>query len=303
MARLGWETVTSRWTVRPRVVLGDSLRRIPVDDPQLRTTAAHVLALLAAMVILSVQGWGSLSASELLIAIGVAGGMAILRILTVRKRLATSTLALDAVGTVVLLAGTGAPVSALYFHALAGVWWSAHVPRARSGITYALAFAVTYLVVVFPNAIRTQILGEAVEDIAVLVILALLADWFVLVNRRALALNAALGSSALGEQPLAIREGLQRALGIMDIPVDVVLAAAQIGLTIIQAELLAYLVLGLTNREIGEATSVSEAAVRYRLTRLYRALGVKRRHEAVRQALAMGLALPTEPDATVRLRR
>jgi DNA-binding NarL/FixJ family response regulator len=75
----------------------------------------------------------------------------------------------------------------------------------------------------------------------------------------------------------------------MDVPVDVVLAAGQLGLTAIQAELLAYLVLGLTNLEIAEATQVSEAAVRYRLTRLYRTLGVIGRREARRRAIELGI--------------
>lgn len=303
MARLGREVVTARWPVLRLPGLGERLSRIPADDPQLRTTAAHVTALLATLVILRVQGWGSLSSQELLVAIVVAGGIAFLRILTVRKRLATSTLVLDAVGTVILLAGTGAPVSAFYFLAIAGAWWAAHVPRPRTGITYGLAFAVAYFLLVAPTALRGHVIGEAVEDATVLLIVAVLSDWFVRVDRRAVHLSEAIGASPLGTEQVALREGLQRALGIMDIPVDVVLAAAQVGLTVTQAELLAYLVLGLTNREIAEATSVSEATVRYRLTRLYRALGVKRRHEAVRKALAMGLALPLEPTAKVPVRR
>jgi DNA-binding CsgD family transcriptional regulator len=249
---------------------------------------------LAALVILRVQGSGSVAAQALLVAIVAAGGMAFLRIMTVRKRLALSTLGLDAAGTVILLAGTGAPVSAFYFLAIAGAWWAAHVPRPRSGVTYGLVFAATYLLLVAPTALRGHVLGEAVEDATVLLIVAVLADWFVRVDKRALQLNEALSGAPIATEQLAIREGLQRALGIMHIPVDVVLAAAQIGLTVTQAELLAYLVLGLTNREIAEATSVGEATVRYRLTRLYRALGVSRRHEAVRRALAMGLALPVE---------
>jgi DNA-binding CsgD family transcriptional regulator len=76
----------------------------------------------------------------------------------------------------------------------------------------------------------------------------------------------------------------------MDISLDVVLAAGQLGLTAIQAELLSYLVLGLTNMEISDATRLSEAAVRYRLTRLYRMLGVRGRREAADRARALGLS-------------
>jgi len=89
---------------------------------------------------------------------------------------------------------------------------------------------------------------------------------------------------------MAIREGLRRALGNMDVPLDVLLAAGQLGLTAIQAELLSYLVLGLTNLEISDATRLSEAAVRYRLTRLYRLLGVRGRREAAERARDLGLS-------------
>jgi DNA-binding CsgD family transcriptional regulator len=264
------------------------------DDPRLRTLAAHLAALATAMLILAIQGPAPLSGSGAVVAVLIAIGLSALRVLSVRKPLAGSTLVLDAAGTVVLLAGTNAPISPFFILAIAGVWWAAHVPRPRSGLIYAGTIALAYALLIFPQALRAHLLAEAVEDVAVLVILAVLADWFVRVDRRALRLSDALSGTALEGNPLAIREGLSRVLGILDIPVDVVLAAAQLGLSVVQAELLAYLVLGLTNREIGDATHVSESTVRYRLTRLYRVLGVHRRHEAVRRAMALGLALPTE---------
>jgi DNA-binding CsgD family transcriptional regulator len=237
-----------------------SFRLTPLrwEDPRLRILAAHLAALAAGMLIFAVQGTAPLSASDAVVATLIALGLSALRVLSVRKPLAGSTLVLDAAGTVVLLAGTNAPVSPFYILAIAGVWWAAHVPRPHSGLIYAGTFAVACALLIFPQALRTHLLAAAVEDVGVLIILAVLADRFV------------------------------------DIPVDVVLAAAQLGLSVVQAELLAYLVLGLTNREIGEATHVSEAAVRYRLTRLYRVLGVRRRHEAVRRALALGLSLPID---------
>ena len=127
-----------------------------------------------------------------------------------------------------------------------------------------------------------------------LVVMAFLSDWFVRVDHRALELNAALQAPRFGPEQIAIREGLQRALGSMDIPLDVVLAAGQLGLTAIQAELLSYLVLGLTNLEIADATHLSEAAVRYRLTRLYRTLGVGGRREAAARARELGLPGPMQ---------
>jgi len=142
---------------------------------------------------------------------------------------------------------------------------------------------------VVPQALRDHMLVEAFEDGSVLIMMAFLSDWFVRVDRRALELNAALKAPRFGPEHIAIRNGLQRALGDMDIPLDVVLAAGQLGLTAIQAELLSYLVIGLTNLEISDATQLSEAAVRYRLTSLYRMLGVTGRRGAAARARELGL--------------
>jgi DNA-binding CsgD family transcriptional regulator len=250
------------------------------------------MAMAAAIVILAIQGPSPLTNGELLIALIIAMGFSVLRVLSVAKKLQVSTILLDAAGTALFLAGTGAPASPFYVLALAGVWWAAQLPRRHSGVAYALAFVAGYALLIGPDALRERALADAFEDGAVIVIVGALSDWFVRVDRRAVELSEALSASPLGRTQLAIREGLQRALGSMEMPVDVVLAAAQLGLTVVQTELLSYLVLGLTNQEISDATNVSEATVRYRLTRLYRALGVQRRRDAVRQALALGLALP-----------
>lgn len=109
--------------------------------------------------------------------------------------------------------------------------------------------------------------------------------WFAL----ATALSEAFAEAPAGPEKLAIREGLIRALGPMEIPLDVLLTAALEDFTVIQAELLAYLAMGLTNQEIADATKVSEATVRYRLTGLYRALGVRGRKAAVARAHEIGL--------------
>jgi DNA-binding CsgD family transcriptional regulator len=149
-------------------------------------------------------------------------------------------------------------------------------------------------VLVVPRALQDHMLVGAFEDGAFLIVIAVLSDWFVRVDRRALELNAALHAPRFGSEHIAIREGLERALGNMDIPLDVVLAAGRLGLTAIQAELLSYLVLGLTNMEISDATQLSESAVRYRLTRLYRTLGVNGRLEAAARARELGLPGPIE---------
>jgi DNA-binding CsgD family transcriptional regulator len=247
-------------------------------------------------VIVAVQGRGQMSVGQILIALAIGLGFSVLHLLSVMRRLAVSTLMLDAVGMVVLLMGTGAPVSPFYVLALASVWWAAHVPRPRSGLIYGLTFAAAYAALVVPQALRNHTLVEAFEDGSILIMMAFLSDWFVRVDRRALELSEALHAPRFGPEHVAIREGLERALGNMDIPLDVVLAAGQLGLTATQAELLSYLVIGLTNLEISDATQLSEAAVRYRLTRLYRALGVRGRREAAQRARELGLPGAPRPD-------
>jgi DNA-binding CsgD family transcriptional regulator len=252
--------------------------------------AAHVVALLATVLVLAASAQDGGQREEALLGIGIFGGISALRIASVRRTLAISTLALDAAGSAVFLAGTDAPASPHYFLALAGAWWAAHVPRARSGIVWAAVFGIAYGILVVPVAYQDRLLVQALEDASAVVIVGVLSDWFVRVDRRALELSEALAHVPAGAEKLAIRDGLKRALGPMEISLDVLLAAAHSGLTVIQAELLAYLTMGLTNQEIADATSVSEATVRYRLTRLYRALGVRDRKAARRRALELGLA-------------
>lgn len=281
-----------------RLAIGELARAIrgatDFSRPVTRVVAAHVVALGVAGATLLIGGLRQ-DPTETWLGLGIAVGFTVLRCLTVRKDLVQSTVVLDAAGMVIFLVGTGAPVSPFYATALAGVWWAAHVRRPRSGLVYGATFGVGYLLLVMPQAIAEGLLAESIEDAVVLVIVAGLSDWFVRVDKRALQLNAALTSSSVTSHPVEIRRELQRVLGILDIPVDVILAAAQVGLTIVQAELLAYLVLGLTNREIADATHVSEATVRYRLTRLYRVLEVKGRRQAVRRAISLGLSLPDDP--------
>jgi len=271
------------------------------DDPRLRTLIAHLAALAAALLMLALQGPGAMSAGEILIALVIGILMTVLHLLSVRRRLAPTTLVLAALGMVLLVVGTGAPTSPFYVLALAGVWWAAHVPRPRSGWIYGLTFAAGYALLVSPAAFRAHMLVEGFEDVSVVIIVAVLCDWFVRVDRRALELSEALRAPRFGPEHMAIREGLQRALGNLDIPLDVVLAAGQLGLTAMQAELLSYLVLGLSNLEISDAMHLSEAAVRYRLTRLYRTLGVSGRLEAAARARELGLPGTTGQGPTSSL--
>jgi DNA-binding CsgD family transcriptional regulator len=266
----------------------------PPDDVRPRVLLAHVAALAGALVILAIQDPIRVPEGAILAGLAIAAGLTVLRVLTVKRKLAISTIVLDAVGTAVFLAGTGAPDSPFYFVALAGVWWALHLPRRRSGLVYGMAFAITYAVLIASSAVQDRALEAAFEDVVLVVIMAALPDWFVRVDKRALELSEALNRAPLNGNQVALREGLQRALGATELPVDVVLAAAQLRLTVVQTELLAYLAVGLTNLEIADAMNVSESTVRYRLTRLYRALGVRRRREAVRRAFELGLSLPLE---------
>ena len=290
MARLNVASAQRWFRLRVRRGPADWLSPSAPGANVRRVAAAHIIALLATVVVLAAQAGEANPADTSLVGLPVFVGFAVLRIASASRRLAVSTLVLDAVGTAVLLAGTDAPASPYYFLAPVGAWWAAHIARPRSGLFWAIGFVIAYSVLVGPTAIRDRLLVHALEDASVVVILSLLADWFVRVDHRALVLSEALIRAPAGAEKLAIREGLKRALGPIEISVDVLLAAGRAGLTVIQAELLAYLALGLTNQEIADATNVGEATVRYRLTRLYRALGVRGRKAAIRRAVDLGIA-------------
>lgn len=266
-----------------------------LDDPRVRTLVAHLAALAAAVAILVLRGPGPMSMGQILIAIVIGLGFSLLHVLNVQRRLGLSSLLLDAVGMVVLVMGTGGPASPFYVLALAGVWWAAQVPRRRSGLTYGLAFAAAYVLLIVPQALREHTPASAIGNAAAVIIVAVLSDRFVRVDRRALEPHEAPQAPPFAVEHVAVRNGLLLAMGTLamgtnEIAVDVILAAGRLGLTAIQAELLSYLVIGLSNQEISDATLVSEAAVRYRLTRLYRSLGVRGRREAADRARELGFS-------------
>jgi hypothetical protein len=239
------------------------------DDPRLRMLVAHLGALAAAPVILALQRPEPMSVGTMLTAIVIGLGLSLLRVLSVRRSLALSSLMLDAVGMVTLLAGTGATASPFFVLALAGVWWAAHVPRRRSGLTYGLAFAAAYALIVVPQALREHALAAAFDNAVALIVVAFLSGWFVCVDRRALELSEAANAPPVAAEQGAVRDSLLLPLRTTEIPVDVLLAARGIGLTVIQAELL-----------ISDGTSISAAAPSYRLTRVHRETGSGRRSEA-----------------------
>jgi DNA-binding CsgD family transcriptional regulator len=295
--------------------LTDQLRRL-LHEPPAQTAMVHagVIFASAGMLVLSLPS----GAGEIAMWIVILLGFSLLRVLTVGKTLAASTLVLEPVGVAVFLAGTGGPGSPFFTLALAGIWWAsrvannqtAHVyridrrsgplrlqlsavieaaPARRVWLMYGLALVGAYLLLVLPQAARTGTAGDAVQDALVMIGVSVLSEALRRRQTSAAGESAAVHSFSIGSEPADIRAGLARALRTNEVPVDAVLAAGQAGLTALQAELLPYLVLGLTNLEIADAIQVSEATVRYRLTRLYRALSVSGRAQAADRARELGL--------------
>jgi DNA-binding CsgD family transcriptional regulator len=217
------------------------------DHPGASAALAHGGALLMASTLIVIQPFDSPARWSTLGPALVAIGLSSLRVASARRSLAPSTLLLDGAGTALLVTATGAPGSPFYFLALAGAWWASCLPS-RTGFAYAGSFAVTYAVLVVPSALRDGALTLAVEESLIVLLVAALA-------RR---LAARTGEAHDAE---ATTSGGSR-------------------LTTLQSELLAYLVQGLTNREIADRTKTTEGLVRSRLTALYRVLGVRGRREA-----------------------
>ena len=267
---------------------GGSAAGHPMVDPiLLRVVTAHLLALAA---VAAASLFDPSERDDAVLTTVISAAFFLLHIASAGRRLSLSTLALDASGMALFVAGTGGASSAYLFLAMATTWWAATVPHRHGGSLWAATFAIGYATLTFRGATDGAGLRVTFEHVVTMVVIGVLADWIGHVDARAIALSEALASAPAGADEVAIRDGLSRALAPMEISLDVLLAASRQGLTIIQAELLAYLVLGLTNQEIADATKVSVATVRYRLTRLYRALGVQGRMAATARAHAIGLS-------------
>jgi len=268
--------------------LSERLSAFSLDNPRSTTALAHYAALAASLLIVALHPPVYL-ADQLPVWAALVAAFSFLRMATLSRRLATSTILLDAGGMAVFLAGTNAPGSPFYLFVLAGAWWAAHVRQPRGGLVYGVGFSIAYVLLALPVALHQQSLSVMFTEVTAVIVIGGLSDWFIGLDRQVLALNEAVRSAPAGMELLAIREGLVRALGSSQVPVDVVLTAGQLGLTADQAELLSYLVLGLSNLEIADALDASEATVRYRLTRLYRALGVRGRRAAASRARELGI--------------
>lgn len=249
-------------------------------------------------------------------------GFGLLRVLTAGASLATSTMLLEPVGIVLLLAGTGGADSPFLPLALAGIWWAARSDRAvtmrifrirrenerirlqRSAVVavgadrpimlvYGAALAAAYMLLVGASSLAAGRGAECIEDAVILAVVWTLAEVSVRAQRRRVGgrQQRHLGDPRTGVREPAIRAALTQALRALDLSPSEALAVEELGLTAQEAELLACLIVGLTNQEIADAVQVSEAAVRYRLTHLYRRLGVRGRKQAAERGRELGLAL------------
>ena len=209
-----------------------------------------------------------------------------LRIAALNTHLVPSTYVLDAVAVAVFIGGTGDANSPFLALAVAGAWWSGQ--KATRGRIYAIAFCAAYLVLIAPSSWRAGDVAALFYQPAFVACVGLFADNVRRFTDSRWAFAILNGAGDEG-QPASVKVGLSRAVQGGVVPIDVLLTAGQLGLTAMQTELIAYLILGLSNMEIAEAMNVSEAAVRWRLTRLYRALDVRGRKAAAERARELGL--------------
>ena len=247
--------------------------------PQVTALAASAL-----LYVLGGAGEGNPDASAWgFLALAFAG----LRIATATTNLVPSTYALDAIGVTVFIGGTGDAGSPFFALALAGAWWAGQ--KARRGTLYSVAFTAAYLILVAPQAARSGELAAVIYQPAFVCAIGFFVDRLRTRANPAGWASTILDSTTYEQQRGSVKAGLSHAVGGGLVPLDVVLTAGQLGLTATQTELIPYLMLGLSNQEIADALSVSEATVRYRLTRLYRCLGVRGRKAAAERARELGL--------------
>ncbi|MCI0583847.1 MAG: hypothetical protein L0227_13335 [Chloroflexi bacterium] len=154
------------------------------------------------------------------------------RSIALRRTLGAWILGLDALACFILVAATSAPLSEFHFVALAGVWWAGRLAPRRGAALFALAFLVPYAVFVLPDAWQHGYLAEAADDLLTVAAIALLVDWFMALDRRAMALSAALhAAESRGDSPLETRRRLALAAGDNPLPVDSLVTAGRLGLT------------------------------------------------------------------------
>lgn len=274
--------------------------RTPGTGSPLEMALVQAAAIATSLILLAIgsDGWAG---GDVSVSIAVLLGLGLLRAITAGSALAISTLLLEPFAVAVFLSGTGGAASPFLPMALAGIWWAGRsgrgtaarayriirrrgVMRLDSGaevqigsdrptmLVYGISLAVAYVLLVVPPSLRQGIGAEALEDVIVLGAAWLLAEASFRLAHRPSAAPAPDGStpSADGDVDLS--------------PAD--------------AHLLACLALGLTNRQIAELMHVSLGRVRYRLSLLYRTLGVGGRAQAVERAANQKVSIPIDQRGT-----
>lgn len=275
----------------PRIDLGISgldLTRVPVH--RLRVVGPNAAALaLAGLAILLQPADQRLSGLTLGVALLLAMVLLVSRaVLPAHLWQFGPVIAADVLATMVLLWLTGAPDSPFSIFAFAGAWAAAVHGRPHGGRGYAGFLGVTYVLVLLPAAVGQGMLSEVLANVVSIFAVGELSDLLADLDPRTRQIADILLNARRGLSRFEVRRRLGVAVGDA-LPVDSVIAAGHLGLTAQQAELAGYLLLGLTNQEIADAASVSEATVKYRLTRLYRDLRVHGRAEAVERVRSTGL--------------
>lgn len=262
--------------------------------------AIHAASFFAALILLYVTD-GALPAAQALIAFAAFALLVMARVTAVLRRDADRSAWIDPIvrvmpaavgsGLGLTMVYYGAPDSPLLPLAASAAWETGRRSPAALGQFVAL-FTLAYVGagVLFrfqPGLTRPEIIMEVTKSLG----LVWLGGFIGLGVERATHRRGA-GLAAL-ERPFASRQQtrarIAHALRHEPLPVDSLIAGAHLGLEVRETEMLGFLVMGLTNQEVADALSISEATVKYRLTRLYRRLGVRRRAEAIALARSMGM--------------
>jgi ATP/maltotriose-dependent transcriptional regulator MalT len=194
------------------------------------------------------------------------------------------------IGLALAMVASGAPDSPLLPLAVASAWEAGRRSQSSAAL-HATLFAVAYLAAAALDGLsapepQPQLVMETVKTIGLVGLGAAVGAAFARRQHEVAAMAFVLERSA--EERADVRVKLARALRNEPLPVDSLVAGAHLGLTVRETELLGFLLMGLTNQEIADGACVSEATVKYRLTRLYKKLGVARRPHAVRLARELG---------------
>ena len=277
-------------TTHARSLFSFEVPRALVDPRSVQfPTVVSLVAIAATLLIGALQGPQPLDESFPL-ALTIAIILVATRYVALRYRFGAWAIALDAIFSLVAIRLTGAPHSEFQFVVLAGIWWGGRLLPPNGAAIYAASFAFPYVLLILLEAWGRGTLADAAADLLTIGVLALLVDWFMAVDRRARQLSAVLtDAQASASSEIEVRRRLALAAGESPLSVDTLIVAGQVGLTADQVELLGYLLLGFGNHQIADAIGRSEATVRYRLTGLYRALGVQGRRTAVQRARDLGL--------------